>query len=626
MQMRWLPWMRLLQLIALFACMAGQASAVHRFNMPQGYDEIGHNFRILEDPTGQYQPEAAARTLQAMLGPITREPQTFTDDVKIVWLLFELNNATSESELVLHQQWLTDGRAFRIDDGKISPLYNFPHRYPVFRLDLPQGHTTTLLLAVEKRLGDIQLHIQITTFKHFWESTFFENKIFALTMYVMGILGFISLILALAFRQKFYFYNAAYILGFDLFLLAMHGLVNIPYYPFVVVLVPAIGLTLSRFNAHFFNLDPKSPIERFQKIVVLLSFSLFAFWWATGRGLALSYLATSIVTFVSIVLTFQEARKGDLSAKVLLLGWSMLILSSLVGIFHVFVASSELTSYICLFSFLAEAIFFNISLALKVRLKEQTINRLNDHMFEQLSKVFYPHQIELMRKGEPLEATMPLGKGEACVICFDIISSSSLIHPDTSVFLQNVIKHCQESMLEGYDGNRLRAAAFRIKEMGDGFLCSVGYPFQALEDNPAEAALKVSHTFYKIFQDEVARLPALPQVGCSIAIAHGPLSSFFPQSGTREYDLYGKAIILATRYEQMRRVLFPNIKGSILITDARTFHLLNKSSQSTFSAVDIKARGIVIRDDAAAEQLHYCLFPDNPIQQGFEPLRGHERA
>ena len=60
------PWMRLLLLIAVFACIAEQASAVHRFSETQGYDEVGYNFRILEDQSGQYQPEAAARLLQAM--------------------------------------------------------------------------------------------------------------------------------------------------------------------------------------------------------------------------------------------------------------------------------------------------------------------------------------------------------------------------------------------------------------------------------------------------------------------------------------------------------------------------------------------------------------------------------
>jgi len=47
-------------------------------------------------------------------------------------------------------------------------------------------------------------------------------------------------------------------------------------------------------------------------------------------------------------------------------------------------------------------------------------------------------------------------------------------------------------MMRGYDGQSLTSAGYMIKEMGDGFLCSVGFPLKQLGPSKAECAVDLA--------------------------------------------------------------------------------------------------------------------------------------
>jgi hypothetical protein len=126
-----------------------------------------------------------------------------------------------------------------------------------------------------------------------------------------------------------------------------------------------------------------------------------------------------------------------------------------------------------------------------VRSQRETLNKLH-HSYQQMEKVFYHHQIQLIESGKSLEQTMPTGASQACVICFDIFQSSSIRHEHVKIFFSNIFTRCHEIMSENYDPNSLRANAYRIKEMGDGFLCSVGYPFRTGGKSASETAVELA--------------------------------------------------------------------------------------------------------------------------------------
>ena len=99
------------------------------------------------------------------------------------------------------------------------------------------------------------------------------------------------------------------------------------------------------------------------------------------------------------------------------------------------------------------------------------------HLYNQLSKLVYPHQLERIKLGDELENTMPLKEGKAIINVFDVQRSSDIRHERTAEFFMNLFQAFLQICMKGYEHNPLRSQAFRLKETGDGFISSVGYPF-----------------------------------------------------------------------------------------------------------------------------------------------------
>lgn len=74
-----------------------------------------------------------------------------------------------------------------------------------------------------------------------------------------------------------------------------------------------------------------------------------------------------------------------------------------------------------------------------------------------------------------------------------------------------------------------------------------------------------------------------PAFSCGIGITLDTLTGFYPEAGTKEYDIYGQALVLATRYEGMRKTLFEAEKGrSVLIIQSVVYDSLDPSHREGF--------------------------------------------
>ena len=92
-------------------------------------------------------------------------------------------------------------------------------------------------------------------------------------------------------------------------------------------------------------------------------------------------------------------------------------------------------------------------------------------------------------------------------------------------------------MAQNYEGNHLQADGYRIKQLGDGFLCSVGYPFACPEQSIYESSLALAADFITIFHEEVRNLQYHRQIHCSVGMASGSIRGFYPQSGAQGVDM-----------------------------------------------------------------------------------------
>ncbi len=229
------------------------------------------------------------------------------------------------------------------------------------------------------------------------------------------------------------------------------------------------------------------------------------------------------------------------------------------------------------------------------------------HTLEQLSRLVYPHQLKRIEKGASLPETMPIGVGDACVISFDIQGSASIGYDANHVFFKELMRSCHKAMIAYYDGENLKANAFMIKEMGDGFLCSVGYPF-ACEGDVYQNAVSLAEIFIQVFDVSAKKYLQGKDVYASIGIAYGDIRGGFPKHGIQNYDLHGDVIVKATRYEAFRKLLFKE-KGlsdtSVIIVQEDVVSRLPKTMKQGFEEYVLGA--IRIRDDEHARRLFFKL-------------------
>lgn len=321
------------------------------------------------------------------------------------------------------------------------------------------------------------------------------------------------------------------------------------------------------------------------------------------------YVPAVLVNVLATTAALVRWRQGFKPAGFLVAGWAAFAVGFAINAFGLVSSASGLLMQSAYFGFACEMVLFAFGIGYKARLTEVAITMENQHAFRQLAKVFYPHQILRIRGGEELEHTMPTGQAEACVLCFDIVDSSKIQHEKAKDFFQNVFRRCNEIMIENYDPDKLMANAYRIKEMGDGFICSVGYPFQSPTGFMARDAVQLAYRFHAALCREVELLDYHHPIHCCISVVMGMISGFYPEAGTKTYDMYGRGIILATRYESMRKTVFSGgMTGSAIILQSRVFLSLDDQQRQKFTRFSLRDHKIQVRDDAAAEDLFYVTL------------------
>ncbi|NRA67854.1 MAG: hypothetical protein HRU19_25460, partial [Pseudobacteriovorax sp.] len=264
----------------------------------------------------------------------------------------------------------------------------------------------------------------------------------------------------------------------------------------------------------------------------------------------------------------------------------------------------------CLFLVIAYAFFklFRKASRLKEQVNEfyKSEKRLNRHFVGQLEKVFYPHQITRIQGGDILENTMPTHKGKAIVLAFDMVNSTRISLANSHDVIEAGMKAALSHLATSYNEESLTAKGYRIKEMGDGFLVSIGYPFDLAEGCDLwETAVTLAEDMINSFYYEMNLLNLPHPVHCCIGVAYGDIHGRYPKSGTVEYDLFGKAIVLATRYEQMRKVMFTAMEFSCLIVQDLIIEQLPESMQNEFTKFSLDGHRHTVRDHKEAQHLYY---------------------
>ena len=337
---------------------------------------------------------------------------------------------------------------------------------------------------------------------------------------------------------------------------------------------------------------------------------------------------TLFVPWVGLLLTvgihasIQRYRSGYFYTA----GWTCVFLGTFLVVLDNFgVIQMPGKSIVPIVAIIIEMLVLSVAVSDKIRMNQVQSNRrlktlLDDraHSYDQMKKVFYPHQISSIKNGVPIEETMPVGSQEACVLSFDIVNSSKIKHGRFQEYLESFMVQCRELMMSSYNEDSLHSRAYMIKEVGDGFLCSLGFPFKAPHGNPCGEAVRLAEDIMTIFTETLASKLTTNQIYCGIGIAKGPVQGYFSRSGVVRYDLWGKALVQATRYEGMRKQFIRQKaidNSSTIILQREVYEMLDPSLQNVYSFILLESMNLKVRDDPDAKALAYRkfdMFKDDP--------------
>ncbi len=250
-------------------------------------------------------------------------------------------------------------------------------------------------------------------------------------------------------------------------------------------------------------------------------------------------------------------------------------------------------------------LIFATAASLLVSIRFSHAFRILSHLSHELSKIVPQHVIALLRSGTELERCMPTGEHEAVVLVFDVVGSTRVTDPGFRKALDHSMARFFDAIHQDYDADRLEATGYRIKEMGDGMICTIGFPFQVPHgEKPDHVALRLAERMCRIFHEEMSRLQTAQPIYCGIGLARGLVEGFFPRAGQKQYDLRGAPLTLATRYEAMRNPVYRKLgqQGSVIFIHDDVYQRLRATDQSEFQRWDTSLPGQRIRDDENASQ------------------------
>ncbi len=248
------------------------------------------------------------------------------------------------------------------------------------------------------------------------------------------------------------------------------------------------------------------------------------------------------------------------------------------------------------------------------------------HLYNQLSKLVYPHQLERIKLGDELENTMPLKEGKAIINVFDVQKSSEIRHERTQEFFMAVFQSFLQICMKGYEHNPLRSRAFRLKETGDGFISSVGYPFLPVDSHSlADSAVATALDMFEAFNKEVEKFNYSRPIKGAMGLAYNSVQGTFQSGGIRSYDLFGEVLIQASKYEELRKqsevwdMFTAKAKEqglehfNIIIAQEVVYNSLSPSYRDLFVEVDlaepdIPAANVRMIYDKEARYLYYHIL------------------
>ena len=560
--------------------------------------------------------------------PVTSNIPVIIDSTS-AWFRFSVRNDSIDpipAFFNIHNPTIHSFRLYELDlaENMIRLIGQNGSVQPYAQTDFSSGHgidmtlssgSTAYLLHVESPLVRHAM-LSIWPDKQAFQAQVFQEKmVLFLTIGVETVLVCLNISLFTLFKRRLYFYYALWMASMNTMFIFNYGVIE--FAPGSLrELAPWIGtlsIPLAQFSAvlfikHYFN--PRSHFIRgVFNVIALATLAVIPLVMAsTAEAMILINILNILVLplFLGYGI-YRFCRRPSWHLVIFCASFSVFTGFFLVGslgamglidiaIVEIFPVGSVLEHLLMTF-------------AIAYRFK-RTVNQ-NTHFTSEMRKLLYPHQVRQLKDFRDLEKTMPTGSATACVIAFDIQNSTALGEQEAHQLFSQVIKQCHSVMLSDYQEKDLSASAYLIKEMGDGFLCSIGFPFRC-EGEMAVKAVELAFSFQAIFNEATFNRYRSNEVYCALGISFGNIQGFYPVTGIKHYDLYGDSIVKAKRYESFRYELLKSLesRGNTIIIQQQVYDMLGSELQQRFMNFELTEKKV--RDDPKATRLYYQIEKNGP--------------
>ncbi|HET9240764.1 MAG TPA: hypothetical protein VFO10_26100 [Oligoflexus sp.] len=213
------------------------------------------------------------------------------------------------------------------------------------------------------------------------------------------------------------------------------------------------------------------------------------------------------------------------------------------------------------------------------------------HGYEQLEKILFPHQITQIASGSGVEDTLPIQQGYGCCVMFEVVDSADIKHEMAQEYIREIFRLFSVELRKSYDGNSQTCSGFRVIELNNRFVCSVGFPFHCPgHERPSRVSLEMAKIFIQIFQERILQMDYHRPIHCAVVIAAGELEGFFTRGFPIEYHLHGEPLIKADHINELSKQARKSgvLKGSAVVIEDRVYNSLRSQERLDFKPLDIQ--------------------------------------
>lgn len=352
------------------------------------------------------------------------------------------------------------------------------------------------------------------------------------------------------------------------------------------IIVP-LSLVMLSMALNFFEMDKKWHIKP-RRLTALLT-NLHGVW-----GLYVSLQINKAYNGYLVLFLFSF---GLLYAKISFGFWATLIFSTfhlVLAFVILFILNIELGSddyiFFLFFAFYGVSSAFVNDLNRRRSLHLKSAVAQKKHSYEQMEKILFPHQIKQIVSGAGVESTLPIQQGFGCCVLFEVVDSAKIKHELAQEYIRDIFRLFSLQLRESYDPQAQVSNGFRVIEMNNKFVCTVGFPFLCPNnERPSRLSLKIAKQFIKVFHENILKMDYHKPIFCSVIIAAGEMEGFFTRGFPIEYQLHGEPLIKAEQINEMSKQarMTKILRGSTLVIQDRVFNSLTSQERRDFAPIEI---------------------------------------